>query len=169
MKPFWKIFLVIFVLAGGGFYWWTKQSGGKPGEAAPVAKSEGKADGKAPGISPMGNPLPAGALDTMAISWAAYGTKRGIYRILDALAAHKAKASVMTNAIVAERAPEAVRAVADAGLDFLEQPVAGHDLAGMAAVAAASVVAIGADEGIHSADDIARHHAQGPICRFYPV
>jgi multidrug efflux system membrane fusion protein len=49
MKPFWKIFLVIFVLAGGGFYWWTKQSGAKPGEAAPTAKSEGKADGKAPG------------------------------------------------------------------------------------------------------------------------
>jgi L-alanine-DL-glutamate epimerase-like enolase superfamily enzyme len=30
----------------------------------------------------------------------------------------------------------------------------------MAAAAAASAVAIGADEGIHSADDIARHHAQ---------
>jgi L-alanine-DL-glutamate epimerase-like enolase superfamily enzyme len=53
-----------------------------------------------------------------------------------------------------------VRAVAEAGLDFLEQPVAGHDLAGMAAVAVASIVEIGADEGIHSADDIARHHAQ---------
>jgi muconate cycloisomerase len=54
-----------------------------------------------------------------------------------------------------------VCAVADAGLDFLEQPVAAHDLAGMAAVAAASAVAIGADEGIHSTDDIGRHHAQG--------
>ncbi len=54
-----------------------------------------------------------------------------------------------------------VRAAAEAGLDFLEQPVAAHDLAGMAAVAAASAIAIGADEGIHSADDIARHHAQG--------
>jgi L-alanine-DL-glutamate epimerase-like enolase superfamily enzyme len=54
-----------------------------------------------------------------------------------------------------------VHAVAGTGLDFLEQPVARHDLAGMAAVAAASAIAIGADEGIHSADDIARHHAQG--------
>jgi peptidoglycan/xylan/chitin deacetylase (PgdA/CDA1 family) len=80
---------------------------------------EAWSDGKAPGISPMGNPLPAGALDTMAISWASYGPKRGIYRILDALAAHKAKASVMTNAIIAERAPEAVRAVADAGHEVL--------------------------------------------------
>jgi L-alanine-DL-glutamate epimerase-like enolase superfamily enzyme len=61
----------------------------------------------------------------------------------------------------AEQAIAFVRAVADAGLDFLEQPVAGNGLAGMAAVAAASAVAIGADEGIHCADDIARHHAQG--------
>ena len=80
---------------------------------------EAWSDGKAPGISPMGNPLPAGALDTMAISWAAYGVKRGIYRLLDAFAAHGAKASVMTNAIVAERSPQAVKAVADGGHEVL--------------------------------------------------
>ena len=51
-----------------------------------------------------------------------------------------------------------VRAVADCGLGFLEQPVPAHDLAGMAQVAAASRVPIGADEGIHSRDDIERHH-----------
>jgi L-alanine-DL-glutamate epimerase-like enolase superfamily enzyme len=51
-----------------------------------------------------------------------------------------------------------VRAVAGCGLDFFEQPVAAHDLAGMAAVAAATDIAIGADEGIHSPADIARHH-----------
>jgi muconate cycloisomerase len=58
-------------------------------------------------------------------------------------------------------APQAiayVRAVAGAGLDFFEQPVAAHDLAGMAGVAAASDIAVGADEGIHGLDDIARHH-----------
>ena len=43
---------------------------------------EAWSDGKAPGISPMGNPLPAGVLDTMAISWAAYGVRTGIYRLL---------------------------------------------------------------------------------------
>jgi hypothetical protein len=80
---------------------------------------EAWSDGKAPGISPMGNPLPLGALDTMAISWASYGVKRGIYRLLDGLAAHNAKASVMTSAIIAERAPEAVKAVADAGHEVL--------------------------------------------------
>ena len=44
------------------------------------------------------------------------------------------------------------------GLDFFEQPVEAHDLVGMASVAAATKIAIGADEGIHSLDDIARHH-----------
>jgi muconate cycloisomerase len=53
-----------------------------------------------------------------------------------------------------------VYAVKGCGLDFLEQPVAASDLAGMAAVAAAAGdIAIGADEGIHSLDDIRRHHA----------
>jgi L-alanine-DL-glutamate epimerase-like enolase superfamily enzyme len=52
-----------------------------------------------------------------------------------------------------------VRAVADCGLGFFEQPVHAHDLAGMARIAAASRVPIGADEGIHSRDDIERHHA----------
>jgi L-alanine-DL-glutamate epimerase-like enolase superfamily enzyme len=51
-----------------------------------------------------------------------------------------------------------VRAVAESGLGFFEQPVHAHDLAGMASVAAASRIAIGADEGIHSLDDIERHH-----------
>ena len=80
---------------------------------------EAWSDGKAPGISPMGNPLPPGALDTMAISWAAYGVKRGIYRLMDALGRHHAKASVMTSAIIAERAPETVRALAAAGHEVL--------------------------------------------------
>jgi L-alanine-DL-glutamate epimerase-like enolase superfamily enzyme len=52
-----------------------------------------------------------------------------------------------------------VRAVGDCGLGFFEQPVHAHDLAGMARVAAASHVLIGADEGIHSLADIERHHA----------
>jgi len=85
---------------------------------------EAWSDGKAPGISPMGNPLPAGVLDTMAISWAAYGVNRGIYRLLDGFARHGAKASVMTNAIIAERTPEAVKAVADGGHEVLSHSYA---------------------------------------------
>ena len=57
-----------------------------------------------------------------------------------------------------EEAITYVRAVADTALDFLEQPVHGADLAGMAEVAAASRVPIGFDEGAHSIADIARHH-----------
>jgi peptidoglycan/xylan/chitin deacetylase (PgdA/CDA1 family) len=80
---------------------------------------EAWSDGKAPGISPMGNPLPAGVLDTMAISWAAYGVEVGIHRLMDAFARYGAKASVMVNAIVAERSPDTVKAIADRGHEVL--------------------------------------------------
>ncbi len=59
----------------------------------------------------------------------------------------------------AEQGVRYVRAVGDCGLGFFEQPVPAHDLAGMAQVAAASPILLGADEGIHSLDDIERHHA----------
>lgn len=51
-----------------------------------------------------------------------------------------------------------VQTVKGAGLDFFEQPVLADDIAGMAAVAAQADCAIGADESIHSLDDIRRHH-----------
>jgi L-alanine-DL-glutamate epimerase-like enolase superfamily enzyme len=58
-----------------------------------------------------------------------------------------------------DEAQQYVRAVADAGLDFFEQPVHAEDIAGMAAVAAAAgKIALGADESIHSLEDIRRHH-----------
>lgn len=85
---------------------------------------EAWSDGKAPGISPMGNPLPAGVLDTMAISWAAYGVKRGIHRLLDGFRQHRAVASVMVNAVIAERSPETVKTIADAGHEVLSHSYA---------------------------------------------
>lgn len=60
-----------------------------------------------------------------------------------------------------EQAVAYVRAVEDTALDFFEQPVSGHDLAGMARVAAASRIPIGSDEGLHSIGDLARHHEAG--------
>ncbi len=57
-----------------------------------------------------------------------------------------------------EEAIRYVTAVADTRIEFFEQPVSGHDLAGMARVAAASRVKIGVDEGLHSLDDLQRHH-----------
>ena len=50
---------------------------------------------------------------------------------------------------------------ASAALDFLEQPVMGSDVEGMALIAAESACSISADEGLHSFEDIRRHHAAG--------
>jgi L-alanine-DL-glutamate epimerase-like enolase superfamily enzyme len=58
----------------------------------------------------------------------------------------------------AEDAVRYVQALEGAGLDFFEQPVMGHDLEGMARVASASGIAIGCDEGVHSLEDLRRHH-----------
>jgi muconate cycloisomerase len=59
-----------------------------------------------------------------------------------------------------------VTAVADTSLAFFEQPVAAHDLEGMARVARASRVPIGCDEGLHSLDDLKRHHEAGAAAGF---
>ena len=85
---------------------------------------EAWSDGKAPGISPMGNPLPPGVLDNTAISWAAYGATRGIYRLMESFARYNVKASVMTSAVLAERTPAAVKAVGDAGHEILSHSYA---------------------------------------------
>jgi len=85
---------------------------------------EAWSDGKAPGISPMGNPLPAGLLDNMAISWASYGPKKGIYRLLDSFAKHGAKSSMMVNGVIAQRHPEAVKAIAQGGHEILSHSYA---------------------------------------------
>lgn len=59
------------------------------------------------------------------------------------------------------QALEYVRAVQDTTLDFLEQPVAAENLAGMAEIAAATRIAIGCDEGVHGLADLRNHHAAG--------
>jgi muconate cycloisomerase len=59
-----------------------------------------------------------------------------------------------------------VRAVEDTALAFFEQPVAGHDVEGMTKVARASRVKIGCDEGLHSLEDLKRHHAAGAASGF---
>lgn len=58
---------------------------------------------------------------------------------------------------------EAMTFVKGAGeaLDFLEQPVMGHDVEGMAMLAAASACPIGADEGLHSFGDVRKHNDMG--------
>jgi muconate cycloisomerase len=56
-----------------------------------------------------------------------------------------------------------VRAVAQYGLAFLEQPTRAGDVSRMAAVAAASPVPIGADESIHSIGDLLAHDRANAI------
>jgi hypothetical protein len=58
---------------------------------------EAWSDGKSPGISPMGNPLPAGAFDTNALSWGNYGSVEGIERLLRILDRAKTRSSVMVS------------------------------------------------------------------------
>jgi len=49
----------------------------------------------------------------------------------------------------------------DARLLFLEQPLGSHDIKGLAALARVSAVPLGADEGIHSLDDVTAHADAG--------
>ncbi|MEP4379280.1 MAG: enolase C-terminal domain-like protein [Alphaproteobacteria bacterium] len=58
---------------------------------------------------------------------------------------------------------EALKFAAEASesLDFLEQPVMGHDVECMAEISAAAACPVGADEGLHSFDDVRKHHALG--------
>ena len=49
----------------------------------------------------------------------------------------------------------------DVGLDFLEQPVRGHEIDAMRACAEAASIPISADEGLHDLADIERHHQCG--------
>jgi len=75
-------------------------------------------------IGPMGNPLSGEAFDGQAASWGDYGVRRGIWRLLDVFSRHGVKATVMTSGVIAERAPETVRALGAAGHD-----VCGHGYA----------------------------------------
>jgi muconate cycloisomerase len=59
-----------------------------------------------------------------------------------------------------------VRAVKDTPIEFFEQPVAAHDIEGMARIARASRVKIGCDEGLHSLEDLKRHHEAGAAAGF---
>jgi muconate cycloisomerase len=59
-----------------------------------------------------------------------------------------------------------VREVQDTALRYFEQPVAAHDIEGMVKVARASRVPIGCDEGLHSLDDLKRHHEAGAASGF---
>jgi peptidoglycan/xylan/chitin deacetylase (PgdA/CDA1 family) len=76
-------------------------------------------DDKWPGISPMGNPLRQGFPDLNARGFGQYGYRRGIHRALEVLARHDVRATILVNGILAERFPDTVRKIADAGHDIV--------------------------------------------------
>ncbi|HUA54765.1 MAG TPA: polysaccharide deacetylase family protein [Candidatus Sulfotelmatobacter sp.] len=76
---------------------------------------EGWTDDSAPGIGPMGNPLKPGYPDLQARSWAEYGPKTGMWRLLDLLADRRVTATVYVSGIVAERHPDLMRRIASDG------------------------------------------------------
>jgi muconate cycloisomerase len=82
-------------------------------------------------------------------------------RIRDALGDTVMLSADANQAWTVAQALDFVDRARDARLDFLEQPVKGSDLAGMARVAGASETPLGADEGLHGIADIVRHHAAG--------
>lgn len=84
---------------------------------------EGWSENASPGIGPMGNPL-AAAVDLQARSWAEYGPRRGMARLLDLLRRAGVKATVLTSGVVAKRYPDLVAAVVAAGHE-----VCGHGYA----------------------------------------
>lgn len=76
---------------------------------------EAWSDDQWPGISPMGNPLRQGFPDLNARGWAEYAYRRGVFRVLDALAHHRVKATVLVCGLLAERYPQIVKRIADEG------------------------------------------------------
>ncbi len=88
---------------------------GKPLALSVSVMLEGWTDDSAPGIGPMGNPLKAGVLDLQARSWAEYGPKAGAWRLLDILQKLDVHSVFYVSGILAERYPDLMKAVADAG------------------------------------------------------
>lgn len=76
-------------------------------------------DGKWPTYAPMSAswPLP-GASCVHSISWSEYGVTTGAWRLLEMLQAREMAATFGVSGLVAERSPEMIRAVHDAGYEL---------------------------------------------------
>ena len=67
---------------------------------------EAWSEGKAPSYSPMTTPLKEGTVDRLGISWAEYGGKTGIWRIMETLDEFGVQATVCVSGRSAELFPE---------------------------------------------------------------
>jgi allantoinase len=97
--------------------------GGKRVAVAVSVLFETWADGKWPSYSVQTTALKPGAVDHAAVSWASYGGREGVWRILRTLDRHGVPATFFANARCVEVYPQAARAIASAGHDF-----AGHGI-----------------------------------------
>lgn len=76
-------------------------------------------DGNVSGVGPMGNPLPAGVFDVNADSYGNYGANCGIQRLLRVLGRTKVAANIYVSGRLAERSPDQVKRVAEAGHEIV--------------------------------------------------
>jgi peptidoglycan/xylan/chitin deacetylase (PgdA/CDA1 family) len=75
---------------------------------------ESWSEGKAPPYSPMTTPLKPGTYDRAGVTWASYGVRAGVWRIMRILNQHGIKGTICANARSIELIPDAMRmAVAD--------------------------------------------------------
>jgi peptidoglycan/xylan/chitin deacetylase (PgdA/CDA1 family) len=86
----------------------------------PTVMFESWSEGKAPPYSPMTTSLKPGTVDRLGVSWAEYGGKTGIRRIMRVLDEFQVPATVCISGKAAEQFPEAAR----------ELHKKGHELAG---------------------------------------
>jgi muconate cycloisomerase len=110
----------------------------------------------------------AEALAKRAAGFIAYKVKVGVgdpaddalrtRRVCEALGSGLLISSDANQGYSLEQALTYVKTVEGAGLDFFEQPIAGHDIEGMAKIAAATRIPIGFDEGLHGMEDLMQHH-----------
>ncbi len=78
-------------------------------------------DGKAPPYGPMASGLREGVTDLQGISWAHYGGRTGIWRLMRLFDSFGIKATIAANAKTIERFPEAAKALIAKGHE-----IAGH-------------------------------------------
>src|SRR5208337_2627940 len=70
-------------------------------------------------IGPMGNPMRGDVFDSNADTYGRYGANTGIRRLMRVLARAGISANVFTSGALAERDPDQVRAVAEAGHEIV--------------------------------------------------
>lgn len=138
--------------------------GGKRRERFPLLRLIGTGKGTAADVED--------ALKAKAEGYVAFKVKVGVGDPLDDAARTREVCKALGNGnllicsdanqgFTVEQAIAYARALGDTPLAFFEQPVPAGDLEGIGRVAKSTSIPIAADEGLHSMDDLRRHHEVG--------